>query len=66
MELMTAFTVFIVLLVVLYVLSIVWVIRDAHAQDALVRWGIVAARRFVGVIAYCLLRPPLLQMDRDE
>ncbi len=66
-ELMTAFTVFIVLLVVLYVLSIVWVIRDAYMRGThWYVWGIVALVPLVGVIAYCLLRPPLLQIDRDE
>ena len=63
-ELMTAFTVFIVLLVVLYVLSIVWVIRDAYMRGThWYVWGIVALVPLVGVIAYCLLRPPLLQID---
>ena len=66
-ELMTAFAVFIVLLVVLYVLSIVWVIRDAYMRGThWYVWGIVALVPLVGVIAYCLLRPPLLQIDRDE
>ena len=66
-ELMTAFTVFIALLVVLYVLSIVWVIRDAYMRGThWYVWGIVALVPLVGVIAYCLLRPPLLQIDRDE
>lgn len=66
-ELMTAFTVFIVLLVLLYVLSIVWVIRDAYMRGThWYVWGIVALVPLIGVIAYCLLRPPLLQIDRDE
>ena len=29
-------------------------------------WAIVALVPLLGVIAYCLLRPPLLQIDRDE
>lgn len=66
-ELMTAFTIFIVLLVVLYVLSIVWVIRDAYMRGTRwYVWGIVALVPLLGVVAYCLLRPPLLQIDRDE
>lgn len=66
-ELMTAFTIFIVLLVVLYVLSIVWVIRDAYMRGTRwYVWGVVALVPLLGVVAYCLLRPPLLQIDRDE
>lgn len=66
-ELMMAFTIFIVLLVVLYVLSIVWVIRDAYMRGTRwYVWGIVALVPLIGVIAYCLLRPPLLRIDRDE
>lgn len=66
-ELMTAFTIFIVLLVVLYVLSIVWVVRDAYMRGThWYVWGVVALVPLLGVIAYCLLRPPLLQIDRDE
>ena len=66
-ELMTAFTIFIVLLVVLYILSIVWVIRDAYMRGTRwYVWGIVALVPLLGVVAYCLLRPPLLQIDRDE
>ena len=29
-------------------------------------WAVVALIPLLGVIAYCLLRPPLLQIDRDE
>ena len=66
-ELMTAFSIFIVLLVVLYILSIVWVVRDAYMRGThWYVWGVVALVPLLGVIAYCLLRPPLLQIDRDE
>ncbi len=66
-ELQMALTVFIVFLVVLYVLSIVWVVRDAYLRGTLwYVWAIVALVPLLGVIAYCLLRPPLLQIDRDE
>ncbi|MBQ9690551.1 MAG: zinc ribbon domain-containing protein [Eggerthellaceae bacterium] len=55
------------LLVVLYVLSVVWVIRDAYLRGtSWVIWGIVAIIPLFGVIAYTLMRPPLLQIDRDE
>lgn len=66
-ELQMALTVFIVFLVVLYVLSIVWVVRDAYLRGTFwYIWAIVALVPLLGVIAYCLLRPPLLQIDRDE
>ena len=66
-ELQSAFTIVVVLLVVLYVLSIVWVVRDAYLRGSFwYIWAIVALVPLVGVIAYCLLRPPLLQIDRDE
>lgn len=66
-ELQAAFTVVVVLLVILYVLSIIWVVRDAYLRGSYwYVWAIVALIPLLGVIAYCLLRPPLLQIDRDE
>lgn len=66
-ELQMALTACIILLVVLYVLSIVWVVRDAYLRGTVwYIWAIVALVPLVGVVAYCLLRPPLLQIDRDE
>lgn len=66
-ELQAAFSFIIVCLVILYVLSIVWVARDAYMRGTLwYVWAIVALVPFLGVVAYCLLRPPLLQIDRDE
>lgn len=66
-ELQQAFTVVVAMLVVLYVLSIIWVVRDAYLRGTFwYIWAVVALIPLVGVIAYCLLRPPLLQIDRDE
>ena len=66
-ELQTAFSIVVVCLVILYVLSIIWVARDAYMRGTLwYLWAIVALIPLLGVIAYCLLRPPLLQIDRDE
>ena len=66
-ELQTAFTFIVVCLVVLYILSIFWVGRDAYMRGTRwYLWAIVALVPLLGVIAYCLLRPPLLQIDRDE
>lgn len=65
-ELQAAFTVVIVVLVILYVLSIVWVARDAYQRGTSWVWCLIALTPFLGVVAYCLLRPSLLQIDRDE
>ena len=66
-QMQTAFTVVIVLLVILYILSIVWVVRDAYLRGTTwYIWAIVALVPVIGVIAYCLLRPPMLQIDKDE
>lgn len=66
-QMQTAFTVVIVLVVVLYVLSIIWVVRDAYMRGTTwYVWGIVALVPIVGIIAYCLMRPPMLQIDKDE
>ena len=66
-EMQMALTVIVVMLAILYVLSIIWVVRDAYLRGTTwYLWGIVALVPFIGVIAYLLLRPPLLQIDRDE
>lgn len=66
-QMQTAFTVVVVLLVILYILSIIWVIRDAYLRGTTwYVWAVVALVPIVGVIAYCLLRPPMLQIDKDE
>ncbi len=66
-ELQMATTVVVVCLVVLYILSIIWVVRDAYLRGTMwYAWAIVALIPLLGVVAYCLLRPPLLQIDRDE
>ncbi|MFR5828759.1 MAG: hypothetical protein ACLUE1_06735 [Adlercreutzia equolifaciens] len=51
----------------LYVLSIVWVVRDAYLRGTVwYIWAVVALVPVLGLVAPCLLRPPLLQRDRDE
>lgn len=66
-QMQAAFTVVVVLLVILYVLSIIWVVRDAYLRGTTwYIWAIVALVPLVGVIAYILLRPPMLQIDKDE
>lgn len=55
-----------VLLVVMYVLSIFWSVRDAQARGFGWAWGLLSIIPIAGVIAYCMVRPPLLQADREE
>ena len=55
------------ILALLYVLSIIWVARDSYLRDApWVLWTLIAIIPLVGVVAYCMLRPSLYQIDRDE
>lgn len=66
-QMQAASVVIIALLVILYVLSIVWVVRDAYRRGTVwFIWAIIALIPLVGVIAYLLMRPPLLQIDKDE
>lgn len=65
-ELQMAFTVVVVVLVILYVLSIIWIARDAYQRGSSWAWCLIGLIPFLGVVAYCLLRPSLLQIDRDE
>ena len=66
-ELQMALTVILVFLVIIYVLCIIWVARDAYVRGSRwYLWTILALIPLLGVIAYCLLRPPLYQIDRDE
>ena len=66
-EIQAALSGVVVVLVILYILSIVWVCRDAYQRGTLwYVWGIVALIPLLGVIAYCLLRPSMLLIDRDE
>ncbi len=66
-QVQAAFSGVVVVLVILYILSIVWVCRDAYQRGTLwYVWGIVALIPLLGVIAYCLLRPSMLLIDRDE
>ena len=66
-EMRMALVVVCVMIAALYVLSIAWVVRDAHLRGTnWVVWGIVSIIPIVGLVAYCLLRPSLMQIDRDE
>lgn len=66
-EVQGALTVLIVFLVALYVLVVVWVARDAYQRGTnWIVWAVIALIPAIGFIAYLLLRPPLLQVDRSE
>ena len=66
-ELRAAGMAVVVFLVLLYILCIVWVVRDSYLRGTKwMVWGVVALVPVLGVIAYCLLRPPLYQIDQDE
>lgn len=61
------FTIVALLIVCLYALSIVWISRDARLRGlAPMKWMIIGLIPGAGLIAYLLLRPPMLAMDRDE
>ena len=58
---------FFILLVLLYIASIFWALHDADARgvaDKKYKW--LAIIPFAGVLAYILLRPPLLLIDKEE
>ncbi|MGI6591551.1 MAG: double zinc ribbon domain-containing protein [Eggerthellaceae bacterium] len=66
-ELQTTFTVALIMLIALYVLCVIWVSRDAYSRGTKwYVWTIVSLIPIIGVIAYLLLRPPLMQIDHDE
>ena len=57
----------VIIIIMLYLLSIVWVNRDARMRQApVIMWTIIAIIPVAGLIAYCLLRPSLSALDRDE
>ena len=65
-EVQMAITALVVLIIVLYILSIFWAVRDAQGRGFGWAWGLLAIIPIVGLIAYCMVRPPLLQADREE
>ena len=66
-EMMRAIYLVIAFFVILYILSIIWTARDAYLRGANpVLWGIIAIVPLLGVIAYCMMRPPLYLADREE
>ncbi len=66
-QMQMVFTIIALLIICLYALSIVWISRDARLRGiAPMKWMIIGLVPGAGIIAYLLLRPPMLAMDRDE
>ncbi len=66
-QMQVTFTIVVLMIVCLYALTIVWISRDAKLRGTSpVKWMIVGLVPGAGIIAYLLLRPPMLAMDRDE
>lgn len=56
-----------VILVALWVVSVIWVNRDAKTREAPVGlWTAIAVVPVAGLVAYCLMRPPLNTADSTE
>ena len=56
-----------IIIILLWLLSILWVNRDARQRDTSpMLWTIVAIIPVAGLVAYCLLRPPLTRTDSEE
>lgn len=56
-----------VILVALWVVSVIWVNRDAKMREAPAGlWTAIAVIPIAGLVAYCLLRPPLNTADSAE
>lgn len=66
-EVQSALSAMVAMLVILYILVVVWVARDANQRGTTWwLWAIVALVPVVGLVAYLLLRPQLLEVDREE
>lgn len=55
-----------VLLLILYILSIFWAVRDAQLRGTGWALGLLAIIPIVGLVMYCMVRPSLLQADKEE
>ena len=65
-ELQMVLVAVVVMIILLYVLSIFWSVRDAQSRGFGWAWGLLAIFPLVGLVVYCIVRPPLLQADREE
>ncbi len=56
-----------IILILLWLVAIIWVNRDARLRDAPTGfWTVVAIIPVAGLVAYCLLRPPMTNSDATE
>ncbi len=66
-EVQVIITIMGLMIMALYVLCIIWVARDAWSRGAVwYVWAAISLIPIVGVVAYLLLRPPMMQIDHDE
>lgn len=65
-EIQMAAMVFVGVLVFLYILSVIWSCRDASSRGIHPALGLVSVIPLIGIIAYCLLRPGMLEADKTE
>lgn len=64
---MFLFFIFVAALIFLYVMSIFWAKKDAKARGANEKFAmLISLIPFAGVLAYVLMRPPLLKIDEEE
>lgn len=64
---MILFFLFVAGLIFLYIMSILWAKKDAKARGANENFAmLISLIPFVGVLAYVLMRPPLLKIDEEE
>lgn len=64
---MILFFIFVAALIFLYVMSILWAKKDAKARGANEKSAmLISLIPFAGVLAYVLMRPPLLKIDEEE
>ena len=62
-----AIAICIIIIILLYLLCILWVFTDARRRDTpALLWTLIAIVPVAGLVAYCLLRPPLTTEDQDE
>ena len=56
-----------IIMIGLWIVCIVWVNRDAKTREASVGlWTVIAIVPVAGLVAYCLMRPPLNAADSTE
>jgi len=66
-QVMAVLVIVAIIIILLYLISIIWVFVDAHRRETpAILWAVIAVVPVAGIVAYCLLRPPLTVADQDE